>query len=158
MSPSDENAGLVPSEEEPEVLSGIPVGSGDPEGPLGGLDLGSLLEQAQQLQDQLMQAQQNAAATELEGRAGGGQVVVRISGDGEPLSVHIDPSVIDPDDAELLEDLVLAAMKDAVSQAQELGRDALGGLGGLFGGQPDAGPAGGGGPPPDSDERLREEP
>ena len=124
--------------EDREVLRAVPVeAGGEEESPFGAVDFGSLLDQAQRLQEQLIEAQQEAAAAVVEGRAGGGSVVVTMSGEGEPLTVHIDASVIDPEDADLLEDLVLAAMKDAVAQARELGRNALGdlgGLGGLFGG------------------------
>ena len=102
--------------------------------PFGTIDLGSLLDQAQRLQEQLISAQAAAADTVVEGRAGGGQVVVTMSGEGEPLSVRIDPAVIDPSDHEILEDLVLAAMRDAVDQARELSQEALGGLGDLLGG------------------------
>ena len=102
--------------------------------PFGTIDLGSLLDQAQRLQEQLISAQAAAADTVVEGRAGGGQVVVTMTGEGEPLSVRIAPAVIDPSDAEVLEDLVLAAMRDAVDQARQLSQEALGGLGGLLGG------------------------
>ena len=88
-------------------------------------------------------AQQAAAAeTEVEGVAGGGAVKIRMTGGGEFLSVRIAPSAVDPEDVEMLEDLVLAALNDAVSNAGELveapdlgGLD-LGsmGLGGLLGG------------------------
>lgn len=102
--------------------------------PFAGIDLNALMQQAQSLQSQLVSAQQAAASQIIEGRAGGGQVTVTMTGEGEPLAVHVNPSVIDPDERELLEDLLLAAFKDAVAQAQELSRSALGGLGDLLGG------------------------
>lgn len=102
--------------------------------PFAGIDFNALMQQAQSLQSQLVNAQQAAAAQIVEGRAGGGQVTVTMTGEGEPLAVHVNPSVIDPDERELLEDLLLAAFKDAVAQAQELSRNALGGLGDLLGG------------------------
>lgn len=105
-----------------------------PDNPFGAIDLGSLLDQAQRLQEQLITAQAAAADTIVEGRAAGGQVVITMSGEGEPLSVHIDPAVMDAAEPDLLEDLVLAAMRDAVEQARELSQEALGGLGGLLGG------------------------
>ena len=102
--------------------------------PFAGIDLNALMEQAQSLQAQLASAQEAAASQIIEGRAGGGQVTVTMTGEGEPLAVHVNPSVIDPDERELLEDLLLAAFQDAVAQAQELSRSALGGLGDLLGG------------------------
>ncbi len=118
-----------------EALIGEIVQDGE-EGanPFAGIDFNSLMQQAQSLQSQLVNAQQAAAAQIVEGRAGGGQVTVTMTGEGEPLAVHVNPSVIDPEERELLEDLLLAAFKDAVAQAQELSRSALGGLGDLLGG------------------------
>ena len=92
-------------------------------------DLGGLLSQMQQMQQQLMDAQQTAAGRVVEGRAGGGVVTVTVTGGLEFRDVAIDPSVVDPDDVEMLQDLVLAAVRDAVTQANELNREALGGLG-----------------------------
>jgi DNA-binding YbaB/EbfC family protein len=91
-------------------------------------DLGHLLEQAMQLQQQLVDAQAEAQATEVEGRAGGGSVRVTMTGGGEVLRVRIDPSVVQPDDVELLEDLVLAALHDAAARARDVQAGAMGGL------------------------------
>jgi nucleoid-associated protein EbfC len=92
-------------------------------------DLGGLLSQMQQMQQQLMDAQQSAASKVVQGSAGGGLVTVKVSGGLEFQDVTIDPSVVDPEDVEMLQDLVLAAIRDAVSRANELNRQALGGLG-----------------------------
>ena len=99
-----------------------------------GPDLGDLLSQVQQMQQQMMDAQQAAAAEVLEGSAGGGMVRVRVSGGFDFRDVLIDPSVVDPGDVDMLQDLVLAAIRDAVARANELNQQALGGLGGLLGG------------------------
>ncbi len=105
----------------------------------GGFDLGALMEQASAMQSQMAEAQQHAAETVLEGVAGGGVVKVAISGAFEPHSVTIDPSAVDPDDVEMLQDLVLAALRHAVDQVNDLQRGAFGGgielpdLGGMFG-------------------------
>ena len=96
-------------------------------------DLGGLLAQAQAMQQQLMEAQQAIAAQTVEGHAGGGVVKVECTGALEFQRVTIDPQAVDPSDVEMLEDLVLAAVRDAVAKAQELGQQALGGLGGLGG-------------------------
>ena len=102
-------------------------------------DLGGLLAQAQQMQQQLMEAQAQAAAAIVEGSAGGGAVTVEVTGGLDFRSVRIDPSVVDPDDPSLLEDLVLAALHDAMSRINEMQQGAMGGLdlgdlAGAFGG------------------------
>jgi DNA-binding YbaB/EbfC family protein len=107
-------------------------------GGAGGLDFGALLEQASNMQAQLLAAQQQAQEQAVTGAAGGGVVKVEVTGAFEFRSVTIDPKAVDPDDVEMLQDLVLAALHDAVEQVQELqaGSLDLGGmdLGGLLGG------------------------
>ena len=115
----------------PEIVGGMPDLS-------QGFDLGGLLEQAQQMQQQLMEAQAALADEVVEGHAGGGVVKVTVTGGMEFRSVKIDKSVVDPDDVEMLEDLVLAALHDAAHKVQELtqqgmGQLGLGGFGGLLG-------------------------
>ncbi|HEX7135045.1 MAG TPA: YbaB/EbfC family nucleoid-associated protein [Iamia sp.] len=100
----------------------------------GGLDLGSLMEQASQMQQQMAEAQAAAATTVLEGVAGGGAVKITVTGTGDFQTVHIDPGAVDPDDVAMLEDLVLAALRDASARIQELQAGAMGGLGDLLGG------------------------
>ena len=105
-------------------------------------DMSALLAQAQQMAEQLTAQQAAASETEVEGQSGGGAVKIRMTGGGQFLSVRIAPSAVDPDDVEMLEDLVLAALNDAVANAGELveGPDLGGldlgslGLGGLLGG------------------------
>ncbi len=98
-------------------------------------DLGGLLESAQQ-----MMANAQAAASQIvEGVSGGGLVKVQVDGHFEFHSISIDPSAVDPDDVALLEDLVLAALRDASAHLQSgqegaMGGLDLGGLGGLLGG------------------------
>jgi DNA-binding YbaB/EbfC family protein len=97
-------------------------------------DMSQLLKQAQKMQQQLLDAQAAAAEAEVEGQAGGGAVKVRVTGGMEFRSVKIDPSALpgsDPaaDDVELLEDLVLAAIHDAVAKAQSVSQQAMGDLG-----------------------------
>ena len=101
---------------------------------LGGMpDLGALLEQAQQMQQQLLSAQAEAAEQLVEGVAGGGAVRIGVTGGMEFRSVTIDRAAVDPDDVEMLQDLVLAALHDAAGKVNELNQQALGGLGGLGG-------------------------
>lgn len=95
----------------------------------------NLMKQAQQMQQQLAQAQAELASAEVEGSSGGGLVRVTVSGSGELNSIVIDPSVVDPGDVETLQDLVVAAVRDANRAATELAQQAMapltGGLGGL---------------------------
>jgi DNA-binding YbaB/EbfC family protein len=94
----------------------------------GGFDLGSLLEQAQAMQQQMAEAQEQQAAQVLTGSAGGGKVTVEVSGAGEFRKVSISPDAVDPEDVELLEELVLAALHDATTQIAELQEQAMGGV------------------------------
>ena len=101
-------------------------------------DMSELLAAAQQMGEQLMSARAEAADTVVEGQAGGGAVRITVNGNLEFQSVHIDPAAVDPADVEMLQDLVLAALNDAMGQvggAADGGLD-LGGidLGGLLGG------------------------
>jgi DNA-binding YbaB/EbfC family protein len=106
----------------------------DPLSDAGGFDLSSLFDSAQQL----VAAQQEAARQAVVGRAGGGKVEIEVTGAGEFRRVTISPDVVDPDDVTLLEDLVLAALHDAMTRVNEAQSSALGGLdlgelGGLLG-------------------------
>jgi nucleoid-associated protein EbfC len=102
---------------------------------LGGLgDLSGLLRQAQAMQEQLMAAQEAAGAAIHEGVSGGGKVSVTVTGTGEFRSVRIDPSVIDPAEADMLEDLVLAALHDASAKVAAASQAAMGDIGGSLGG------------------------
>lgn len=117
-----------------------------------GMNFASLLSSAQDA----MAAQAEAADTTVEGTAGGGVVRVKMSGVGEVTAVHIDPGVVDPGEVEMLQDLIVAAIRDAAAQAAALQQEAFGALGNLdldaltgsigdlFGG----GPGGGGAPGP----------
>lgn len=100
-------------------------------------NLQQLMKQAQQLQAQMESAQQKLAESEIEGSAGGGLVTASVTGTGDIVSVTIDPKAIDPDDAETLGDLVVAAVRAAQEAAQQLQQDTLGplasGAGGLSG-------------------------
>ena len=97
-------------------------------------DMNKLMKQAQEMQKQLEEAQEAAKNEVVEGSAGG-MVTVKATGEGRLLEVKIDPKAIDPDDPELLEDMVLAAVNEAIRSAQSLAESKLGGLaGGALGG------------------------
>ncbi|MDQ3757398.1 MAG: YbaB/EbfC family nucleoid-associated protein [Actinomycetota bacterium] len=95
-------------------------------------DMNNLLQQAQAMQQQLLDAQAKAAELVVEGQAGGGMVKVRLTGGMEVQSVSIGAEVVDPDDVPMLEDLVRAAFHDAMAKVQEATQEAtrvaLGGL------------------------------
>ncbi|MEP6697610.1 MAG: YbaB/EbfC family nucleoid-associated protein [Pseudonocardiales bacterium] len=93
-------------------------------------DMASLLKQAQQM----LAAQQELAASEVTGTSGGGLVTATVNGGAELQGLVIDPSVIDPADAETLADLVIAAVHDATSKARKLQMDKMGPLAGGLGG------------------------
>jgi DNA-binding YbaB/EbfC family protein len=100
-----------------------------------GMDMSKLLQQVGQMQQQMQKAQAELANERVEATAGGGMVTVTASGDGEIKSIRIDPKAIDPDDPELLSDLILAAVNEALRSAQSLAESKLGGLaGGALGG------------------------
>ena len=100
------------------------------------LDMNKLMQQAQQMQAQMQAAQEGVANEVVEASAGGGMVTVKANGAGEVVSITIDPKAIDPDDPELLADLVLAAVNEALRSASALMESKMqgmlpGGLGGL---------------------------
>ena len=94
-------------------------------------DMGELLRQAMAVQQRLLAAQEEARNATVEGSAGGGLVRVTMTGAGDVKSVRIDPDAVDPGDVEMLEDLVLAAVRDALHRVQDLQSTAMGGLGDL---------------------------
>ncbi len=107
--------------------------------------LGDLMRQAQKLQEEMMKAQEEAKKKTVEATAGGGMVTVVASGSGEIVSIKIEKDVVNPDDVEMLQDLILAATNEAIRRAQELvnsdmskltgglNMPGMGNLGGMFG-------------------------
>ncbi len=95
-------------------------------------DLFGLMKQAQQMQAKMQQMQADLAAMDVEGQSGGGMVTVTLSGTGEMRRVKIDPSLMKPEEVEIVEDLILAATQDAKSKvderAQQKMKDMAGGL------------------------------
>ena len=102
-------------------------GGGGGTGGMGGMD--ALLKQAQQMQEQLLKAQEEFAEKSIEASAGGGMVKVVVSGDMRLQDLRIEPDAVDPDDVEMLQDLVLDAVNQALSQAEELAAQKLQGGG-----------------------------
>jgi len=81
-------------------------------------DLMKMMKQAQEIQGRMQQMQEELAALEISGQSGAGLVKVTLNGKGEMRAVKIDPSLLKPDDAEIVEDLVLAAFQDAKTKAE----------------------------------------
>ena len=99
---------------------------------MGQPNMNAMLKQVQKMQADMAKAQEELKQAEVEASAGGGMVKVKMSGDLRLLEISIDPDAIDPEDPELLQDMVLAAVNEALRQAQELAAKKMGGLtGGL---------------------------
>ena len=105
----------------------------------GGQNMQQLMRQAQKLQQQMQEAQEKLDEAEYEASSGGGMVKVTVTGKRELKSIVIDPQVVDPDDVEMLQDLVLAAVNEALRTGEEAREAAMsrmapgmGGMGGLF--------------------------
>jgi hypothetical protein len=95
-------------------------------------DMRQIMQQAQQMQEQLAKAQADLAERRFEGSAGGGMVTALVTGGPELVEIKISPDVVDADDVEMLEDLVVAAVRQAMEAAVEAASSQLGGLtGGL---------------------------
>ena len=103
-------------------------------------NMNNLMKQAQRMQRQMEEAQKELEEKEVEAAAGGGAVKVKVSGKKEIVAVTIDPEVVDPDDVEMLEDLIMAATNEALRQIEEFSQASMskitGGLGGMGGGLP----------------------
>jgi nucleoid-associated protein EbfC len=93
-----------------------------------------LLKQAQKMQEDMMAAQESLKDEVVEASAGGGMVSVKVSGDLDVKEIRIDPQAVDPDDVELLQDMVLAAVNEGMRAAQELAASKMGNIAGGLGG------------------------
>ncbi len=92
------------------------------------MNMQKMMKQAQKMQSQLMKAQEELAKTEVEGTAGGGMVKITLTGDNNLVSVKLNKDAVDPDDVEMLEDLIVAAFKNAQEKVQEMSGKAMGGI------------------------------
>jgi DNA-binding YbaB/EbfC family protein len=101
----------------------------------GGFDVNALMKQAQQMQDQMLEAQEKLKDETVEASAGGGMVKVKFGGDLTLREISIDPEAVDPEEAEMLAEMVQAAVNEGLRAAQELASSKMGGItGGLGGG------------------------
>lgn len=99
-----------------------------------GGDMQKLLQQAQQMQADMLAAQAELAQTEISASAGGGLVTATVTGDGDLKGVKIDPKAVDPEDVETLEDLILAAVQAATEDAKRAAAEKMSPLGDALGG------------------------
>jgi len=104
----------------------------------GGMNMGSMMARAQKMQSDMAAAQAEVETAEVEASSGGGAVTVRANGAKTILSIRISPDAVDPDDIEMLEDMVTAAVNEALSKADEMMKKKMDGitggidLGGMF--------------------------
>jgi DNA-binding YbaB/EbfC family protein len=82
--------------------------------------MGNLVKQAQQMQQRMLKLQEELAQRTVEASVGGGMVSVTVNGKSEVLRVKVEPQVVDPDDVEMLEDLIVAGVNEALRKAQEM--------------------------------------
>jgi hypothetical protein len=98
----------------------------------GGKNMKDLMKQAQKMQQEMMKQQEELESKTFEATSGGGMVTVQINGKYEVQSIKIDPQAVDPEDVEMLEDLIVAALQEAHKKAGDASSDAMGKLtGGL---------------------------
>jgi DNA-binding YbaB/EbfC family protein len=97
-------------------------------------DMQQLLKQAQKMQEDMMAAQESLKDEVVDASAGGGMVTVQVTGDQVIKAIKIDPEAVDPEDVELLQDMVLAAVNEGLRAAQELAAAKMGGIAGGLGG------------------------
>lgn len=93
------------------------------------MDMNRLMQQAQQAAQKMQAAQAELAETTVEGSAGGGMVTVQMSAARDIQSINLSPDVVDPNDVEMLEDLIVAALQDASAKAEEITQSKMGNLG-----------------------------
>jgi DNA-binding YbaB/EbfC family protein len=99
----------------------------------GGMDINKMMKQVQQMQADMARMQEELANETVEASAGGGVVTVTATGSGEIKAIKIAPEAIDPDDPELLADMILGAVNEALRSANDLAQSRLGGMAGGLG-------------------------
>lgn len=100
------------------------------------MNMDKLLKQAQKMQADMAIAQEELEKTVIEGVSGGGMVKARVNGSGDVLSISISPEVVDPEDVEMLEDLIISAIKEALRQSREASNNKMNSVTGGMGGFP----------------------
>lgn len=97
------------------------------------MKINNMMKQAQKMQAQMMQIQEKLAEETVEGNAGGGMVKATFTGQGDLVSIKLDPEVIKPEDAEMLEDLITVAINDGLVKSKELANSRMGAITGALG-------------------------
>ena len=97
------------------------------------MDINKLMQQAQAMQKQLEKATEQINATEFEGVASNGLVKVTVNGENKVLSVSLDPSILNPEDKEMIEDLIMIAVNDAIGKADDMKKERLGSMASAMG-------------------------
>ena len=106
-------------------------------GGMGGMNMQQAIKQAQKMQEDMQKMQEQLKQSSFEASAGGGMVTARVNGSHQVLSVEIKPEAVDPDDVDMLQDLILAAVNEALragekAREETMGKLAPAGMGGLF--------------------------
>ena len=99
----------------------------------GGMNMNALMQQAKKMQEQMLKAQEELDSAEVVGKAGGDMVTVTMNGKKELKSIKLSKTAVDPDDVQMLEDLIVAAYNDAFKKAEDLYKDKMGPMGNLGG-------------------------
>lgn len=89
-------------------------------------NMNQMMKQVKKMQEQMLKAQEELATKSVEGTSGGGVVTVQVSGHKQVMSINIKPEAVDPDDVEMLQDLVMTAVNDALAKAEELANSDMG--------------------------------
>lgn len=103
------------------------------------MNIQKMMKEAQKMQERLAQAQKDLAAETVEVSAGGGKVTIKVTGAGDITGVKIAPEVVDPQDVEMLEDLILSGLREAQDASRKLQADRMGQVTGGLGGLPGLG-------------------
>lgn len=103
---------------------GFPKGMGG----MGGGNMNNMLRQAKKMQEEMEKAQQDLEQKELEASVGGGAVSVKVNGKKEVLSITLSPDAVDPDDVDMLQDLIVTAVNEALRKADEAAASSLGSI------------------------------
>ncbi|MBR0034415.1 MAG: YbaB/EbfC family nucleoid-associated protein [Synergistaceae bacterium] len=97
------------------------------------MNMNNIMKQARQMQSKMMQIQEKLASETVEASVGGGMVTATFTGQGDLVSIKIDPEVINPDDKDMLEDLVTSAVNEGLRKSRELMSEKMGGITGALG-------------------------
>lgn len=107
-----------------------------PMGGMGGMNMNNMIKQAQKMQEDLLKAQESFDAEVMEITSGGGAVKLKISGKNEIQELKLDPEVVDPEDVEMLEDLIVAAVNEGIKTVEKAKQEKIGKVTGNLGGMP----------------------